>query len=99
MVPPDQEGQNLPDRDQMRRPFNLENAVEQSQSLDTPAMRPLGTNGYLTQMVATPFVLIALRSKVYRSMSGVATPFPLFNATGSSAMPPDDPFILLRQAI
>jgi hypothetical protein len=32
----------------------------------------LGANG-LTKMETTPFVLSALRSKVYRSMSGVVT--------------------------
>ena len=36
-------------------------------------MRATQGERLLTKMVTTPFVLSALRSKVYRSMSGVAT--------------------------
>ncbi len=57
----------------LRLTFILKGVADQCQSLDTPAMRALGTSGCRTPMVTTPFKLSALRSKVYRSMNRVAT--------------------------
>ena len=61
--------------------INLETAVGRLQppsmllrtSFDTPAMRATQGERLFTKLETTPFVLSALRSKVYRSMSGVAT--------------------------
>jgi hypothetical protein len=40
---------------------------------DTPAARTTQGERSLTKLATTPFVLGALRGKVYRSMDGVAT--------------------------
>ena len=53
--------------------LTLKTAAERCQPFDTPAVRATQGERLLTQRVATPFVLSALRSKVYRSMSGVVT--------------------------
>ena len=44
-----------------------------STGFDTPAVRATQGERPFTKLVTTPFVLSALRSKAYRSMSGVAT--------------------------
>ena len=54
-------------------PAYLKTAVKRWQSFDTPAMRATQDERPFTKLETTPFVLSALRSKVYRSMSGVAT--------------------------
>ncbi len=55
--------------------MNLRTAVERCQPFDTPAKRATQGERPLTNLVTNPFVLSALRSKFYRSMSGVATGF------------------------
>jgi acyl-CoA thioesterase-1 len=51
---------------------NLNSAIRALISFDTPATRTTQGERFLN-LAPTPFVLSALRSKVYRSMSGVAT--------------------------
>ena len=46
---------------------------------DTPAVRATQGERPFTKLVTTPFVLSALRSKAYRSMSGVTTEVSRFN--------------------
>ena len=57
----------------LKHRMNLKTAVKRWQSFDTPAMRATQDERPFTKLETTPFVLSALRSKVYRSISGVAT--------------------------
>ena len=52
----------------------LENAVETLKPFDTPAKRATQGERWLTKLERSPFVLSALRSKVYRSMNGLQLP-------------------------
>jgi hypothetical protein len=62
--------------------INLKISVERCKPFDTPALRTTQDERTFTQLM-TPFVLRALRSKVYRSMSGVVTA--VFKIKGATA--------------
>jgi len=54
-------------------PLILKTAVEKCEPFDTPTTWATQGERPITELVTALFVLSALRSKVYRSMSGVAT--------------------------
>jgi hypothetical protein len=55
------------------RAINLNNTVENCKSFDAPATQVTQDERPIAELAIAPFVLSALRSKVYRSMSGAET--------------------------